>query len=118
MASEPFAGARVRRVLHALLAIAAVDVAAALLVLSSTWNDYRGEHGELAVFLTTLFLGHVATACVLLLAGRGDQRAWLLGGFFLLKANFQKAVQAAPRSSRAYLAAFCEAGHTRVRSGV
>ncbi len=85
--TEPFADARVRRVLHALLAIAAVDVAAALLVLSATWNDYRGEHGELAVFLTTLFLGHVATACVLLLAGRGDQRAWLLGGFFLLKAT-------------------------------
>ncbi|MYN68548.1 MAG: serine/threonine protein kinase [Acidobacteria bacterium] len=85
--TEPFAGARVRRVLHALLAIAALDVAAALLVLSSTWNDYRGAHGELAVFLTTLFLGHVATACVLLLAGRGDQRAWLLGGFFLLKAT-------------------------------
>jgi len=70
--SEPFAGARVRRALHALLAIAAVDVAAALLVLSSTWNDYRGAHGELAGFLTTLFLGHVATACVLLLAGRGS----------------------------------------------
>ncbi len=85
--SEPYAGVFVRRFLGAMVAISALEVAAALLLLPWIWNDYHREHGDIAVFLTTLVLGHATTACVLLLAGRGDRRAWLLGAYFLLKAT-------------------------------
>ena len=87
IASAPYAGVVVRRFLGAMVAVSALEVAAALLLLPWTWTDYHREHGELAVFLTTLFLGHAATAGLLLLACRGDQRTWLLGASFLLKAT-------------------------------
>ena len=76
-----------RRVLGAMVAVSALEVVAALLLLPWTWTDYHREHDELAVYLTTLFVGHAATAGLLLLAGRGDQRTWLLGAYFLLKAT-------------------------------
>ena len=85
--SEPYAGVFVRRFLGAIAAVSAVEVAAALLLLPWIWNDYQRAHGDLAVYLTTLFLGHDATACLLLLAGRGDQRTRVLGAYFLLKAT-------------------------------
>lgn len=89
----PAAGSRlpggvvVRRFLGAIIALAAVEVAAALLLLPWMWNDYHRQHGDPAVFLTALLLGHTATASLLLLVGRRrDQRTWLLGAYFLLKA--------------------------------
>ena len=84
---DPYAGVFVRRVLGAIIAIAAVEVAAGLLLLPWTWGDYLREHGDLAAFLTTLFLSHVATASLLLLAGRRDPRTWLLGVYFLVQAT-------------------------------
>ena len=85
--SDLWAGVFVRRVLGAMVAVSALEVVAALLLLPWTWTDYHREHDELAVYLTTLFVGHAATAGLLLLAGRGDQRTWLLGAYFLLKAT-------------------------------
>ena len=85
-AAAPYADVFVRRFLGAIVAISALEVAAALLLLPWTGNDYRREHGDLAVFLTTLFAGHVTTACLLFLAARGDRRTRLLGAYFLLKA--------------------------------
>ena len=85
-AADPGVSAFVRRLLCAIVVIAAVEVAAMLLLLPWTWADYHREHGDLAVFLTTLFAGHVATACLLLPAGRRDRRTRLLALYFLLKA--------------------------------
>ena len=82
-----FAGGFMRNAARAILAIATVEVAAALLLLPWRWDAYRREHGELAVYMVTLFLGHGASACLLLLAGRRDPRASLLGAYFLLKAT-------------------------------
>ena len=87
-ASNPYAGPFVRRLLGAIVAIAALEAAAMLLVLPWVWNEYYREHGDLAVFLTTLFAGHVTTACLLLLSGRRERRTRLLGAYFLLKAPF------------------------------
>ena len=85
--SEPFAGAFVRRAVYAIAAFAAVEVAATLMLALWGWDDVHREYGELAVFLATLVVAHVATACLFLLAGRHDQRTWLLGLYFLLKAT-------------------------------
>ena len=82
-----FAGGFMRNAARAILAIATVEVAAALLLLPWRWDAYRREHGELAVYMVTLFLGHGASACLLLLAGRRDPRTSLLGAYFLLKAT-------------------------------
>ena len=80
-------GGTSRRLVHALVAIAAIEVGAALVLLPWEWSDYRREYGDVAVYLTTWFLGHAASACLLLLAGRRDRRTWLLGVFFLFKAT-------------------------------
>ena len=77
----------VRRASQALIAIAAVEVAAALMLLPWAWGDYRSEHGEIAVYLATKLVGHSAGACLLLFAGRHDPRTWLLGIYCLLKAT-------------------------------
>ena len=84
--SESYAGPVARRLLGAIVAIAAAEAAAMLLLLPWVWNGYHSEHGGLAVSLTILFAGHVTTACLLLLAGRRDRRTRLLGAYFLLKA--------------------------------
>ena len=84
---DPYAGVFVRRFLAAIIAIAAVDAAAGLLLLPWAWGDYHRAHGDLAVWLTTLFVSHVATAGLLLYAGRRDQRTWLLAVYFLVKAT-------------------------------
>ena len=81
-----YADGFVRRFLGAVVVVAAVEVAAMSLLLPWTWADYHREHGDVAVYLTTLFAGHVATACLLLLAGRRDRRTRLLAAYFLLKA--------------------------------
>ena len=85
--SEPYAGPFVRRFLKALVAVAAVEAAAALALLPWAWGDFRREHGDYAVWVTNALVAHAATAGLLLLAGRRDRRTWLLGGYFLLTAT-------------------------------
>ena len=85
--AAPRGRAVVRRAAQALVAIAAVEVAVALMLLPWAWGDYRREHGEVAVFFVTKLLGHAASAGLLLFAGRRDPRTWLLGVYWLLKAT-------------------------------
>ena len=85
--TRPYGTAVVRRAVHALIAIATIEVAATLLLLPWAWGDYLREHGEVAVYMTTKFAGHAAGAGLLLWAGRGDWRTWLLGIYCLLKAT-------------------------------
>ena len=76
-----------RRAAQAIIAIAAFEVATALILLPWAWDDYHREHGDVAVFLATMLVGHAVTAGLLLIAGRREQRTWLLGIYFLLKAT-------------------------------
>ena len=82
-----YGGAVVRRLVHALIAIASLEVAATLLLLPWAWGDFSRAHGEVAVFMTTKLVGLSAGAGLLLWAGRGDWRTWLLGVYCLLKAT-------------------------------
>ena len=86
-ATDTRGGAFVRRASQTLIAIAAVEVAAALVLLPWAWGDYQREHGELAVYMAIKLLGHSASACLLLLAGRRERRTWLLGIYCLLRAT-------------------------------
>ena len=87
-ASPPtLAGRLVRLAVRALLGIAAVEVAAALLLLPWAWDAYHGELGDLAVYLAVLLVGCALSACLLLVGGRQDRRTWLLGACFLLQAT-------------------------------
>ena len=86
-ATRTYGRAVVRRAVHVLIAIATIEVAATLLLLPWARGDYLREHGEVAVFMTTKFVGHAAAAGLLLWAGRGDWRTWLLGVYCLLKAT-------------------------------
>ena len=85
--ATPFAGRFTRRVVHVLMALAAGAVAMAVLFLPWRWEDYHREHGDLAVYMTILLVGHGASAGLLLFAGRRDRRTSLLGGYFLFKAT-------------------------------
>ena len=80
-------GVLVRRAVQALIAFAAVEVAAAIVLGLWGWGDFHREYSELAPYLLTLVVGYAVTACLFLLAGRHDHRTWLLGVFFLLKAS-------------------------------
>ncbi len=82
-----YASVFVRRAAQAVIAVAAVEVAAALILLPWYWDTYRRAHGDIAVFLATTFVGHAANACLLLFAGRRERRSWLLGVCCLLKAT-------------------------------
>ena len=75
------------RVFHALMVIAAVEVGVALLLLPWAWTDYYRQHGELAVYITMLFVGNGVSASLLLFAGAREPRTWLLGGYFLVRAT-------------------------------
>ena len=86
-ATRLYGSAVVRRVVHALIAIASIEVVATLLLLPWAWGDYYRAHGELAVYMTTNLVGYAAGAGLLLWAGRGDWRTWLLGVYFLLEAT-------------------------------
>ncbi len=86
-ATRFYGRAVVRHAVHALIAIASLEVAATLLLLPWAWGDYYRAHGELAVYMTTKLVGHAAGAGLLLWAGRGDWRTWLLGVYSLLKAT-------------------------------
>ena len=81
----PFAGRPAARVVHLFMAFAAVGVAAALLLLPWRWEDYHRAHGDLAVLMVFLLVGHASSAGLLLSTGR-DRRTSLLGGYFLFKA--------------------------------
>ena len=84
-ATSPYGSPVVRYAVHALIAIASIEVAATLLLLPWAWGDYARAHGEVAVFMTTKLVGFAAAAGLLLWAGRGDRRTWLLGVYCLLK---------------------------------
>ena len=86
-ATRSYGGAVLGRAVQVLIAIASLEVAATLLLLPWAWGDYLREHGEVAVFLTTKFVGHAAGAGLLLWAGRRDWRTWLLGVYCLLMAT-------------------------------
>ena len=85
--SETRAGAFRRRATRALIAVAAVQVAATLVLLPWAWGDFHRLHGDVAVFMATMLVGHAAAAFLLLAAGRRDMRTWLLGVYCLLKAT-------------------------------
>ena len=84
--ADPQAGAGVSRAARVLVAIAAIEVGAALALFPLEWAEYRRAHGEVARYLATQFIGHAANACLLLFAGRYDRRTRLLGYYFLLRA--------------------------------
>ena len=86
-AAEPAAGDSVHPALTVLVAIAALELAAAVVLLPWRWDDYHRAHGDIAVYLVILLAGHGATAALLLFAGRRDRRTWLLGGYFLFRAT-------------------------------
>ena len=86
-ATRFYGRAGVRHAVHALIALASLEVAATLLLLPWAWGDYYRAHGEVAAFMTTTFVAHAAAAGLLLWAGRGDWRTWLLGVYSLLKAT-------------------------------
>ena len=88
-ATRLYGSAIVRHAVHALIAIASIEVAATLLLLPWAWGDFYRAHGEVAVFMTTRLVGFSAGAGLLLWAGRGDWRTWLLGVYCLLKATNQ-----------------------------
>ena len=75
------------RVFHALMVVAAVEVGVALLLLPWAWTDYYRQHGELAVYITMLFVGNALSASLLLFACAREPRTWLLGGYFLVRAT-------------------------------
>ena len=85
--AEPPAGVFVRRAAYALIAVAAVEVAATLVLLAWVWDDYHREYGDLAVYFDGVLIGNVSSACVLLLAMRRDRRTGMLAACFLLNAS-------------------------------
>ena len=85
--SEPYSGPFVRRVLKALVVVSAVEVAVALALVAWPWSDFHPLRSDLGVYLTTLLVGHSATAGLFLIAGRRDRRTRLLGSYFLLRAT-------------------------------
>ena len=85
--TEPSAGVFVRRAAYTIVAVAAVEVAAALVLLPWAWDDYHREYGDLVVYLAGLLIGNVASVCVLLLAMRRDRRTGMLAAHFLMNAS-------------------------------
>ena len=81
------AGTFVRLAVNALIAIATVEVVAALLLLLWSWDGFFSEHGEVSVFLAIKLVGFVAGACLLLFAGGRERRTRALGLSFLLMAT-------------------------------
>ena len=55
--ADPQAGAGVPRAARVLVAVAAIEVGAALALLPLEWEEYRRAHGELARYLATQFIG-------------------------------------------------------------
>ncbi|MCY4123012.1 MAG: serine/threonine-protein kinase [Acidobacteria bacterium] len=86
-AADPVAEGIVHRVVTVLMVIAALELAAAVVLLPWRWGDYHRAHDDIAVYLAILLGGHGASAALLLFAGRRDRRTWLLGGYFLFRAT-------------------------------
>ena len=84
---ERHAGSALGLAVRALVVFAAVEVAAALVLVGWGWEVLRREYGDLFVYLAVLLAGHSAAACLLLFGARRDRRTWLLGVYFLLKAT-------------------------------
>ena len=63
--AEPAAGVFVQQALRVLCAIAALEVAAAAVLLPWRWDDYHQVHGDLAVYTAILLAGHGASAALL-----------------------------------------------------
>ena len=70
-----------------LFGIAALELAAAVVLLPWRWDEYHRVHGDFAVYVAVLLAGHGASAALLLFAGRRERRTWLLGGYFLFRAT-------------------------------
>ena len=85
--AEPSAGVFVRRAVYTIVAVATVEVAAALVLLPWVWGDYHREYGDLAIYMAGVLIGNALSACVLLLAMRRDRRTGMLAAYFLLKAT-------------------------------
>ena len=85
---EPFAG---RRALNALLAVAGIEWAASVAALPWTGDAYQRVYGPAATYLGVILIGYGACAAPLLLGGRRDERAWLLGVYFALLASIPAA---------------------------
>ena len=85
--AEPSAGVWVRRAVCTVVALAAIQVAATLVLLGWVWDDYHRQYGDLAVYYDGVLLGNAASACVLLLAMRRDRRTGMLAAYFLLNAS-------------------------------
>ena len=86
-AAEPAAGGLVHRAVPVLFGIAALELAAAVVLLPWRWDEYHRVHGDFAVYVAILLAGHGASAVLLLFAGRRERRTWLLGGYFLFRAT-------------------------------
>ena len=88
--AESFAGVWVRRAACTIVALAAVEVAATLVLLGWVWDDYHRQYGDLAVYFDGVLIGNLASACVLLLAMRRDRRTAMLAAYFLLNASLMQ----------------------------
>ena len=84
---DPRVGAFVRWAVKALVAIAAVEVTASLIVLAWSWDGYFSEQGVVSVYVAITLTELVASACLLLFAGGGERRTRALGLYCLLKAS-------------------------------
>ena len=82
---QPFGGVFARRAMQAVMAFAAVEVSAALLLLLWGWSDIRRD--AFALHLAFLLVGYSVTAGLFLFGGRRDRRTRLLGAYFLLQAT-------------------------------
>ena len=84
---DPRVRTLVRWAVKALVAIAAVEVTAALIVLAWSWDSYFGEQGDASVFVAIALSELVASACLLLFGGGPERRTRALGLYCLLKAT-------------------------------
>ena len=80
-------GTLVRWAVKALVAIAAVEVTAALIVLAWSWESDFGEQGDASVIVAIALSELVASACLLLFGGGRERRTRALGLYCLLKAT-------------------------------
>ena len=84
---DPRVGPFVRWAVKALVAIAAVEVTAALIVLAWSWEAYFGEQGDASLVVAIGLSELVASACLLLFGGGRERRTRALGLYCLLKAT-------------------------------
>ena len=84
---DPSVATCVRWAVKALVAIAAVEVTAALIVLAWSWEGYFGEQGDASVVVAITLAELAASACLLLFGGGRERRTRTLGVYCLLKAT-------------------------------